>query len=406
MKLTKISESILCYYLRLAYSISLATLRRRELCKPVTVIFLVSEIAKWKAQSLYDLLASDNRFLPCIYVYPVSFEKNLDEEELRPILEDKKNFFSKKNMNVSIIWNYKKKDCYREFFKGRGLVFYQQPWDINPAIRPLSLSKRYLTFYIPYYLVNNYSYDLDLCMPLQSHVFRYIVQSPELEMFYNSMLKHIIAGKIIGLGHTITDCFKMSRTNFNYTVIYAPHFSLPNKKRDVIYSTFLSNGEIILDYAMKHQNIQWVFKPHPRLKRELMVSGLWSKEKIENYYSQWESIGKTCYSSDYQYLFVNSDLMITDCGSFLTEYSCTSKPIIRLISPHLNLEPNPMLENLYSTFYGVHNNFELLSIMDSLIVNRIDPQKEVREEACDRLGLCNGSAAENIRNYLVDLLRL
>lgn len=399
-------EFFICIFLRIAYGFALVRLRIFARRKPISVIFLVSEIAKWKAQSLYDLLAKDKRFAPCIYVYPMGLDKKLTETDLRLKLKEKESFFSGKGMNVSIAWDYSKQKFKTDYFNGNGIVFYQQPWDIPPAPRPVSLSLRYLTFYIPYYLVNNYSYELDLCMPLHRHVFRYIVQCPKLADFYNGVRKHIIAGKIVGLGHTSTDGFNILRTDFDYTVIYAPHFSFPNRKRDVYYSTFLENGELILEYAKKHPNIHWVFKPHPRLFLELVNSEVWTKEKAEQYYTDWGQIGYTCYTSDYQSLFVNSDLMITDCGSFLTEYSCTKKPIIRMISSKLNLGPNPILKELYSTIYDVHNNEELLEAMDSLIVKGIDSHKEAREKAVSKLGLCESNAADNIKQYISDTLHI
>lgn len=397
-------EFLICIFLKVAYAFSLARLRRHSKNNPIQVIFLVSEIAKWKAQSLHDALANDDRFAPVIYVYPTNFESKLTDGELRPILAEKELYFSSKGMNVTNVWNYTEKKCSREYFNRKGVVFYQQPWDVTLAPRPMFLAIRHLTFYIPYYLVNNYSYEAELCMPLHSHVYRYIVQSPELVSFYNRKKMRMYAGKFVGLGHTSTDGYNQQRVNFDFTVIYAPHFSFPNKERPVYYSTFLSNGELILDYAKKHKEVNWVFKPHPRLKIELIESGLWSEEKVEQYYSDWESIGTTCYSADYQNLFVNSDLMITDCGSFLTEYSCTKNPIIRMLSPRLNVEPNPILQDLYSSFYVVHNDDELLHAMDSLIVQRQDPNKEAREMASTKLGLCDSCAAENIKKYLSDLL--
>ena len=129
-----------------------------------------------------------------------------------------------------------------------------------------------------------------------------------------------------------------------------------------------------------------------------------SKEKIEQYYKEWETIGESCYSSDYQELFVNSDVMLTDCGSFLTEYACTGNPIIRMISPLLKLSPNPFVDELYSTYYCVNNNDELKKALDMLIVQKKDPQKEIRQNAIEKVGLGKSSAAEKIRDYLSDLL--
>ena len=157
---------------------------------------------------------------------------------------------------------------------------------------------------------------------------------------------------------------------------------------------------------MMKKEIKWIFKPHPRLKSELEVTGTWSKEKILRYYEEWEIIGESCYTSDYLSLFVNSDVMLTDCGSFLTEYACTKNPIIRMVSPLLKLSPNPVLEELYSTYYCVHDNKELEKALDLLVIRRDDPNKQRRCNAIEKIGFGNNSSAENIRDYISKLLHI
>ena len=337
---------IIISFLRICYIISLKRLRLKTKKSPIDVYFFVSEIAKWKAQSLYDLLESDKRFTPYICVYPMQKETMLTDNNISDVLNDKISDFQNKGMRVINIWDIQGRRLKMSFFNSCGIIFYQQPWDAPPAPSPLKIAKNYLTFYIPYFLVNNFDKKLDLCLSLQRQVYRYIVLNDSIkEFFLKQVWKYKFAGKIVGLGHTCTDAFHtIKRQNKEFAVIYAPHFSFPcaSVNRVLYYSTFLDNGELILDFAKKHREVRWIFKPHPRLKSELEVTGVWSKEKIDQYFNEWETIGESCYSSDYQELFVNSDVMLTDCGSFLTEYACTGNPIIRMISPLLTLSPNPL----------------------------------------------------------------
>lgn len=389
--------------------IALHRLRSFAKESPVNVFFFVSEIAKWKAQSLYEQLELDDRFVPTICIYPMLKELELHSSQISVLLEEKLSYFRNKNMNVINIWNIHKGCLKRSYFDSCGIIFYQQTWDSPPAPSPIHIAKKFLTFYIPYYLANNYSKELDLCMSLQRHVFGYIVPSEDIkEFYYKEVSKHKFAGRILGLGHTSTDCFHtIERTKKEFTAIYAPHFSFPcsTTQRLVYYSTFLENGEFMLEYAKKHQEIKWAFKPHPRLKSELEDTGIWTKEKINKYFKEWETIGEFCYSSDYQELFVNSDIMITDCGSFLTEYACTGNPIIRMVSPLLSLSPYPIVEELYSTYYCVKNNIELEKALNLLIIKKEDPQKAIRQKAVERVGLGKHSAAAKIKDYLSNLLR-
>lgn len=396
-------------YLRICYKIALHKVRTsNNIHKPITVYFLVSEISKWKAQSLYDLMECDNRFHPSICIYPYDREQGLPKSSIDQLLREKESFFRNKNIRVINIWDSQKSCVDLSYFNSEGIVFYQQPWDIPPAPMPIQIAKKWLTFYIPYYLVNNYDKHLELCMPLHRQVYRYIVPSEGIKNFYlKEVSRYKFAGKLVGLGHPSVDnilCLK--RTNSDFTVIYAPHFSFPYKSitRPLYYSTFLENGAYILDYAKSHKNIKWVFKPHPRLKSELEVTGAWPLEKIESYYREWEKIGEACYDSDYQSIFVNSDVLLTDCGSFLTEYACTRNPVIRLVLPGHNLLPNPALKELYSTYYCVTGNEELEVALDCVVNKKMDPQKEERNKAINQLELCNSRSSERILNYLSFLI--
>ena len=404
-----IKNALIIWYLRVRYKMTLFKLRkevRRE--GFVQVYFFVSEIAKWKAQSLYDLMELDKRFVPVICIYPMGIESG-DDNHILTLLSEKESFFQNKNMRVTNIWDVKNKCIDMSLFKTKGIIFYQQPWDVPPAPTPLQVSRNWLTFYFPYYLVNNYAKTLELYKRLQRHIFRYIVPSEDIKNFYyKEVCRYAFAGEIVGLGHPCVDyLISTKRTNMGFTVIYAPHFSFPVKSvnRPFYYSTFLDNGELILNYAKKHREIKWVFKPHPRLKSELEITGVWSKAKIQDYYDEWEKLGEACYTSDYQSLFVNSDVMITDCGSFLSEYACTRNPIVRMVLPGLNILPHPALEELYSTYYCVCNNDELEDVFDMLLVKRNDPKKELRNKAIDKIEFCNNSSAERILEYISNMLK-
>lgn len=407
--LYSIKRFLTLIYLRICYKIALHRVRTSiKNHNPITVYFLVSEIAKWKAQPLYDLMECDNMFRPNICIYPYDRELVLPKSSINQLLREKEDFFRNKRMRVINIWDSQKSCVDLSHFNLEGVVFYQQPWDIPPAPDPTQIANRWLTFYVPYYLVNNYNKRLELCMPLQRQVYRYIVPSEGIKDFYlKEVCKYKFAGELVGLGHPSADnILSLERTNSDFTVIYAPHFSFPYKSitRPLYYSTFLENGEYILDYAKHHKNIKWVFKPHPRLKSELELTGAWPLAKIESYYGEWERIGEACYDSDYQSMFVNSDVLLTDCGSFLTEYACTRNPVIRLVLPDHDLLPNPVLKELYSTYYNVTGNEELEATLDIVVNRKMDPQKEKRHNAINRIEFCNGPSSERILNYLSALI--
>ena len=406
--LLDVGRTIKAQILKLKYKKTLLRLRYNYGNRKIVVAFCVSEIAKWKCQSLYDCLEKSERFLPLVYVYPSPLDFNNDSASIGSLLNEKINFFEAKKMQVINVWDTETNKCIIPKSRYADIIFYQQPWDTPPFPLPINTADFALSFYIPYYLVNNFDINLEFGQRLHYQIYGYIVQNETLAELYTSMLtKRYYAGKCFGLGHTIVDYLNTKHTDTkNNSVIYAPHFSfpVPGKDRVLTYSTFLENGKLILAFAKQHPEIEWIFKPHPRLRLELEQTGVWTKEEIECYYDEWGKIGVVCTSSDYAKYFQNSFAMITDCGSFLTEYSCMDKPLIRLYYHKENLEPNPILEKLYSTFYYAHNNVELIELLETIINKRRDPKLEIRHEAVTSLGLNRIDSAEKIVAFIDSLL--
>jgi hypothetical protein len=103
-------------------------------------------------------------------------------------------------------------------------------------------------------------------------------------------------------------------------VIWAPHHSVGSGDHaGMDYSTFLEYADFMLEMARKYADrIQFAFKPHPLLRNNLRAC--WPEEKIDAYYRQWETLPNTQLElGSYKGLFVHSDAMIPDCGSFTIE---------------------------------------------------------------------------------------
>ena len=370
----------------------------------IRVLFMVNELAKWKAQSLYDLMSKYEKFEPIMCLHIADIQRKLSKEDQNKIILDNKAFFESKGMTTVIAHNLKSgKPIDLKEFKP-DIVFYQQPWDIYKIQRPKLVSRYALTCYIPYY-VNNYAVlPMDYDQLFHKFLFRHYVLNKQWQQEYEDLSER---KNIKGLGHTILDYFYLNKDkefNGDY-VIYAPHWSVPHKKNknNENYGTFLWNGKEILEYAKTHPEIKWVFKPHPTLKHTLIKIGM-PKDRVDDYYKEWEKIGKVCYDGSYMDLFMNSKALITDCGSFLTEYFCTGKPIIHLISPKCRIVPIEFAQNIMNTFYKVKNKKKMYKIFDEILVNNIDEKKEARLKALKKSELLNNYAAENILNDIINIL--
>ena len=405
-----IGQPLLAYWVRCRYAKTLSRLRKAYGTRKLRVGFLVSEEAKWKGQSVFDLMKDSDRFDPIMLVYPTQKETGQSVAVQKSSVEEKISFFSEHGMNVENIWDYEKQ-CHIPLSQiNVDILFYQQTWDLPPAPSPIAVASKALTFYFPYYMVNYYIPYIETEMKLQHYVFRYVVFSQQqVDMYECTTHASRYAGRFVGLGHPAADLLQpkkgLETSGKNY-VIYAPHFTvpLPGKTRRFPVSTFQENGRWMLEYAKSHPEINWAFKPHPRLRSELVRKNVWTQEEVDAYYAEWERIGQACYTSDYVELFMDSKAMITDCGSFLTEYPCTGKPLIHMVPGKLPARPNPALEKLYDMFYRAHDRAELEKWLDKIILHDEDPRKEDRLRCVEEAGLWNSHAAQNIVNYIDQLM--
>lgn len=368
------------------------------------VLFLANELSKWKAQSLYDLLDTSDKFEPVVAVTLGDYQWNLKKEMQHKILNDTFSYFRNNGVNCVLAYDLKhnKPIPLKEY--SPDFVFYQQPWRIAKNQDIPAVSKFALTFYIPYYVPNYLSPETDYYKQLHQSIFKFYVLNSEWADLHKEFQTNRI-GEICPVGHTMFDEFYLKKDklndeiNENY-VIYAPHHSINNFEN---FATFLWNGLEILEYAKKHPEINWVFKPHPTLKYALIKNKVMTEEQVSEYYAEWEKIGIACYTSDYIDLFFKSKALITDCASFLIEYFCTGKPIIHLISDKATVKVPKTTQEIFDTFYPVRNIEQLYKALDEVIIKGIDKNKQERVNMLQKKELLNNYAAKNIYNDLIKI---
>ena len=409
-----IRQFVVSTKVRRRYGRKLRALRRAVQDRPVRVLFFVSDVSKWKGQSVYDLMDWSPSYSPVVVVFPQDEEIAAGEQVIRTTQETKLAFFRERRMSVRSQWDVEQNRMIPIGANEADIVFYQQPWFMPDNMQPDAVSRIALTFYFPYFVLNNRNNldsGLEIGQWFHRMLFGHIVFSEEVKSLYEMLIgggRLRRAGKFLPFGHPMMDNFllRSSKIAKRGYVIYAPHFSISYGSYEPIlkYATFVWSGREILKYAKEHPKIKWVFKPHPGLKLALLKSGLMTVNEVEEYYGEWERIGTTCYTAAYVDLFLGSRAMITDCGSFLTEYAATGNPIIHLENPNSNVRAHPVLEQLYATYYKASNAVEMLKAFDSVLIQEKDPKKEIRQERVRAAGLCDNYAAKNIMTYLDRIL--
>lgn len=404
--------SVRAFVVRLNCQRVLARLRKAAGKRKFRVVFLVSELAKWKCQSVFDRMCASGEFEPVVAVYNLTRLAREPIEDQRREGVGKVEFFRRRGMQVVDIQKYGTRQTLGMGDLGADIVFYQQPWDLPRQLQPWVVCRQALTFYFPYYTPNSMDPSTEIGHKMLHLLFGQVVCNEETAELYRRLQRTVggaYSTRYLPFGYPTLDEIEVAESvPPDGWVIYAPHFSITygNCHPKLKFATFLWNGRAILEYAKAHREIKWAFKPHPSLKRALVESGAMSAAEAQGYFLEWEALGRSCEGapSDYLLLFAESRAMITDCGSFLTEYGCTGKPIIRLISGDLNVRPHPAVEQLYRKYYEVRTLEELRTAFHEVLELGRDPLREERLAEIRAAGITGGDAAGQMVGYLKELL--
>lgn len=354
--------------------------------EPIKCVFLALFDSVWKYDSLYNILLKDQRFEPVILVCPVV---NFGYDNMINKMNDCYSYFRNKGYNVILSYN-KEENSYVNLKKDiqPDILFYTNPYkglidnryyvDQFPDI---------LSVYVPYCAQEGVPTSMDYNLDSHNRFWRYYTIS-KYHKGYSKLLATNKGQNVKVVGYPQIELF--TRNNYipsnecwkqtdidKKRIIWAPHHTI-EAAGAVDYSTFIKYSGFMLALAEKYKDrVQWVFKPHPLLRNKLNL--LWGKDKTEEYYSKWEDMENTTFvDGDYVDLFLTSDAMIHDSGSFVLEYLYVNKPVLR----PLNSIP---LEELYNQFgldclknyYFARTEDEIEQFINS-VINGVDPKKKQR----------------------------
>lgn len=402
LKFSRAKVFLFVFVARIAHVVILSRIRRKILCgEKIRVAFVDSEIAKWKSQSLYDLMVKDAHYEPFILAARRDLDKDASSAKKAVGAINAVRYFEE---HGNICFNGYDPSAVDEFALRRykpDIVFYQQAWYIPQGF---VVSAFALPCYIPYYVANYGSLALDAQKDLHRLAAYTFLQSEDwVHALTDWAPRGYYSGRQIPVGHTMLDYAYLhpAKPPKSFCVLYAPHFSFSTEKVKNILniSTFPWSGRAVLAYAKAHPEIAWIFKPHPLLRQMLIKTGLMASEEVDAYYAEWAALGRKCEDSNYWRLFDDASVMITDCGSFLTEFGSTGKPIIHLISNRAKIHPMKPSQELYSTYYQVHNLEEMYATFETVLESREDPKRKERQAAVEKAKLSGNYAAKNIMDF-------
>lgn len=343
--------------------------------RKLRILFLVNDNTKWNAQSVFEVFRKDPRFDAQIFI--CRQEQSESEKKTRNGYAEDCAFFRERNIPFIPGYDESIKQDIPVSSYSPDLVFYIQPWGWTKNLYDLNtIRKKSLAAYIPYSLpICNDPNDNQLTFH-QLLTFYYVPSDISLKLNQKEMLNK---GKnCVVSGYPKLDDYAkpVQKTKNQPKILYAPHHSFSGRLR---FATFRWNGREMLEYARRHSEISWVFKPHPRLKYELVEQKIMTLEEANDYYDSWASMDNSEFynSGDYIRLFQESDLLITDCISFLGEYLPSGNPVILLENTE-SAGYNELGKEIISSYYSCKAWNEVENSINSVIVDKIDPEKHLR----------------------------
>lgn len=311
-------------YVHLFTPIEVKRMRKKPV---VNVIFVIAELGMWKTENLYQAMLAHPRFNPVLRVVSTP-ENDKAKEEVIAYLKNKG-------------YDYRALDeatPLQDGFKA-DIIFYQKPYPHCYFKAQRYCYNLNALFCFVSYGIHNIMSDFICNQPLHNIAWQYYFENKqcaaETAKYMNNNGRNIVV-----TGVPLFDRFLKPKNAYKYAwkqndaskkrIIYAPHFSI-EKNSCLRYSTFLGNGDFLLEMGRKYADkVQFVFKPHPLLQPHLYE--YWGKVKTDKYYAAWDLLANAKVElGQYDDLFMTSDAMIHDCSSFSIEYMFTCNPVMNLI---------------------------------------------------------------------------
>ncbi len=321
--------------------------------KRVKVLFIVLHKSVWKTDVVFLKMLNDPAFEPLILIAPYTiYGKDNMLNDMNAAYE----YFKAKEYPV--LRSYSIEDAswieIDEAIKP-DLIFMSNPHELTRPEYYDKLFKNYVCYYVPYdHQISNYGNNYSSQYNQLFHNAVYKIFSPhDVAKRIHQQYSDNKGRNVEVVGYPAMEVFvnknsvprdvwkkQLSR---KIRIIWAPHHTIHSP--ELPYANFLKYFDFFQGLVQQYAGtVQWAFKPHPLLKIKLMNDDDWGEEKANRYWDFWRD-HPSCQLEEGEYadLFLTSDAMIHDSGSFLVEYLYTNKPVLYLVS-------NDNIKNYFNAF--------------------------------------------------------
>ena len=382
--------------------------------KPLNVVFIAVDVAYWRYQHLYELMAADSRFRVSVVLSPC-LERERQEQEM---------------------------ECLRQYFQRQGVRYVDydfgaRPFDFRGQLEPdilffpqpyeYLLCKEHdcrhfydrLVCYMPYGFwtsTGKLSYDLHF----HNQAWR-LYYSTQLHLKEAQRVATNKGRNVRVVGYANADDFlsphhdspwsQMADGKRRKRIVWAPHYSIIAENSALPpRANFLWVANLMVTLAREYSDkIQIAFKPHPALLTQLYQHREWGRERTDEYYELWRTMPNTqLETGEFVDLFMTSDAMIHDSGSFAVEYHYSKQPVM-FVSKNMN----PILDTqsefglkAYDMHYIGKDEADIRHFIDDVVLGGNDPMRSEREQFFRDYLLPPGgkSVAQNMLDDIVESL--
>lgn len=349
------------------------------------VVFIASTLPMWRYQGVLELLKNDNRFKTYVVLCPFSI---FSQDQKKESIDDLRSFFDSRNILYydSTEWTSNQFDLRK--WLDPDILFYTQPYlNVYNNLLDWKHYQDKLICYTPYgvgaiaekWALNGLFHNIAWKLYYETEVYK----QDAIRITYNHGRNVVVTGNANADEFLKKDHLDVWRqhTQKKKRIIWAPHFSIVDNLW-LHRGSFLFLWDVMLSIAKEYSDsLLFAFKPHPRLKSMLYQLPEWGKERTDNYYNEWAIMSNTqLVETGFVDLFMTSDAMIHDCGSFTVEYHYSQNPVLFTTESvdEIRQQLNELGRAALDAHYIGQNVEDIRHFLNDVVLNGNDPLKSIR----------------------------
>lgn len=380
----------------------------------INVVFVCHRPNVWGSlKSIYEECLNDERFNVSIVAIPC--KKQLPKLGLSHKVyesEGAEEYYKNFECNVINGYDYLNNKWFNLKKLKPDYVFFQTPYNIiRPKKYRTGVVSKYTKILYVHYAANfigagilEESYPLDFI----KDIYTIFVQDERDQKLIEDYLKNnnlnirtLLTGfprydELDSLKGIDSKNWNLPRNNNVKRVIWTPRWTTNEGN-----CNFFEYKDFLIEYAKKHSNFDFIFRPHPQAFLEWNATGELPEKEAEEYKKKYSDCknAKIDLQKEYLTTFYSSDFMITDISSIVAEYFLTGKPIIYC---HKKDCFNDFSRKISEGFYWVRNQKELEERINDLMAGN-DPLAEVRKKLIKENFYINPrKAGKQIKEYMLE----